>query len=207
MKDYGLMDRREMLQRAMLIVAGSTIAMGSAGWAAEPKRAVAGLTAAQFSICSAVADTIVPRTDTPGAVDVGVPKLFDALLRDWASPAHRAALVGALEAINASAREQAKKGFAELSPDERTAFLTPYDVNALKAVPRTDGKTGLAAMFGEPSVVAPGYAKLKELIVILYYYSEPALTQELPYEHAPGKWQPSIPVTPETRSAGGPGAI
>ena len=54
-----------------------------------------------------------------------------------------------------------------------------------------------------PRVADPGYGKLKELIVVLYYYSEPALTKELTYEHAPGEWQPSIPLTPETRAAGG----
>ena len=37
--------------------------------------------------------------------------------------------------------------------------------------------------------------------------SEPGMTQELAYEHAPGAWQPSIPVTPETRPAGGLGPI
>ena len=39
--------------------------------------------------------------------------------------------------------------------------------------------------------------------MVLYYQSEVALTTELTYEHAPGKWQPSIPLTPETRQTGG----
>jgi gluconate 2-dehydrogenase gamma chain len=42
---------------------------------------------------------------------------------------------------------------------------------------------------------------------VLYYYSEPALTHELAYEHSPGEWLPSIPVTPETRPWGGAGLI
>jgi hypothetical protein len=58
-----------------------------------------------------------------------------------------------------------------------------------------------------PSVAEPAYAKLKELIVVLYYLTEAALTHELEYEHAPGGWKPSIPVTPQTRASGGPGRI
>jgi hypothetical protein len=54
-----------------------------------------------------------------------------------------------------------------------------------------------------PRVTDPGYNRVKELIVVLYYISEVALTQELTYEHAPGEWQPSIPVTPATRQSGG----
>lgn len=199
------MDRRSLMQRAMLIVAGSAMPVGAMAKPATRSPAGKAMTRTQFALCSAIADTIVPRTTTPGAVDVGVPKLFDGLLRDWASPDRHAALVGALGRIDAVAREQTKKGFAELSPAERAAVLKPFDVAALKSVPRTDGKKGLSAMMADPSVVDAGYAKLKELIVVLYYYSEPGMTQELAYEHAPGKWQPSIPVTPDTRPAGGTG--
>ena len=207
MQHHPDMGRRALMQRAILIMAGSTIPVGAA--ARSPVRSGAGkaLTPAQFKLCSAIADTIVPRTETPGAVDVGVPKLLDGLLRDWASPERRAALVGALDRIDAAARTQARKGFAELPPTERAALLKPHDAAALKAVPRTDGKKGLAAMMADASITDPGYGKLKELIVTLYYYSEPALTQELSYEHAPGQWLPSIPITPEIRPAGGPGLI
>lgn len=196
------MDRRSLIQRALLIVAGSAIPVDAAA-----RQAGAAMRSGEFKLLSAVADTIVPRTDTPGAVDVGVPKLFDGLLRDWAAPPRRAALAAALEAVDAAAREKTGKGFAALPPGARHDVLKAHDAAALAPVPRTDGKTGLAAVTGDPSVADPGYAKLKELVVILYYYSEPALTQELSYDHAPGKWQPSIPVTPDTRPAGGPGLI
>ena len=45
-----------------------------------------------------------------------------------------------------------------------------------------------------------GYAKLKRLVFALYYLSEAGATQELRYEHVPGGWEPSIPVTAETRA-------
>lgn len=199
--------RRAMLQRAMLLVAGTSALTGYPGQAATTMAVGQGLTKRQFNICSAVADTIVPATDTPGAVDVGVPRLLDDMLRKWASPDRHTSLIGALDAIDRLAREQKKTGFAELPATERSALLKLHDAAALTPVPRTDGKTGIAAMLADPSVADPGYAKLKELIITLYYYSEPALTSELAYEHAPGTWQPSIPVTPDTRPAGGPDII
>ena len=49
----------------------------------------------------------------------------------------------------------------------------------------------------------PGYGKLKSLLVTLYYTSEAALTDEIPYNHNPGQFQPSIPVTEKTRPVSG----
>ncbi|MCE7795996.1 gluconate 2-dehydrogenase subunit 3 family protein [Sphingobium sufflavum] len=199
------LDRRSLLSQALLLV-GATATAGLSGSAlakvaAGPKRF---LDAPNFTVLSAVADTIVPRTKTAGAVDAGVPATFDALLLNWASPATRTLLKGALLDIDQQARTQQGKGFAALSPEARLAFLTPYDAAASKVVPVTGAtKNALSALMSGPPTANPSYSKLKQLLVTLYYLSEPALTQELSYEHAPGEWKPSIPVTPDTRPAAG----
>ena len=45
----------------------------------------------------------------------------------------------------------------------------------------------------------PAYGKFKALVLALYYLSEAGATQELRYEHVPGAWEPSLPVTADTR--------
>jgi hypothetical protein len=165
------------------------------------------LPAASFTLLEAVSDTFVPATDTPGAVLAGVAEKFDGLLRDWASAQSRQSLIGALEAIDAGAKQAEGKSFAALSPESRKAFLKAHDLAALKPVPRTEKLTGLAAMKALPAVADPDYAKLKELIVSLYYGSEVGLTQELVYEQVPGAWVPSLKITPETRPFASPGLI
>lgn len=223
------LDRRTVLERALLL-AGAALAP-SFSLRALAQEAGAGerlLNARQFGLLSAIADTIVPRTDTPGAVDTGVPALFDALLKSWASPIRRKELIAALEAINGLGREDGKP-FADLPAERRHALLAAHDVASLKpAAPGSktaeafqrapaiaDPRQGQVlqqpvfpppTQYG-PAVADPAYAKLKELIVVLFYLSEAALTSELEYEHAPGEWKPSIPVTPETRPSGGPGRI
>lgn len=198
------MDRRGMLERMAALVgaaaAGALSPAALAKAAAGPQRY---LDAPNFTLLSAVADTIVPRTDTAGAVDAGVPATVDALLLNWASGERRYALTRALARIEAKARAQQGKGFAELAPDARYTLLDAHDVEALAVDPNAPKLSGLAGLMAGPAVADRGYAKLKELIVLAYYMSEPALTQELAYEHAPGEWQPSIPVTPETRPAAG----
>lgn len=238
-----LIDRRSLLQRALLL-AGATLAPtfsieALAQAAAEAPRL---LDANRFALLTALAETIVPKTDTPGAAEVGVPKLIDGLLREWAAPAHRAELIAALDKVGALGGD-----FTKLTPARRQQLLAAHDAAALKPLPAdepaapslktapsvadpnygklkqesAEGKAS-ATVVGEkdaeqgaplarsrspmmsgPPVADPDYAKLKELVVVLYYYSEPALTQELRYEHAPGAWEPSIPLTPETRPWGG----
>lgn len=216
------MDRRALLQRILLLAGATVVPAEALAAAAKPSARL--LDPARYSLLTAVADTIVPKTETAGALDVEVPAQVDALLRNWAAPARRAELIAALDAIDAGARQAKGKPFTALTPAERHEFLSAHDAAALrpprpeaaadpmaKAPTVADPKTGklkqsppqsLTARYG-PRVADPGYAKLKELIVVLYYFSEPALTQELVYEHAPGPWRPSLPVTPETRAAGG----
>lgn len=200
---FSLLDRRSMLQR-MASLLGAAALPGDALAVGAP-RARRFLDAGRTSLLSAVADTIIPQTDTPGALAAKVPAKLDAMLVNWASPQRRAELIDALARIDTAAIAQEKSRFATLSPERRKDLLVAYDIAALKPVPRTDKLTGMAAMMAGPSVIDAGYAKLKELIVLLYYYSEEALTTELTYEHVPGGWTPSVKVTPDTRATGGLG--
>ena len=240
-------DRRTLFRHALWLVGASAVPAGADAMAAPAEQP--GLDAGQFALLSAVADTIIPKTDTVGAVDVGVPKLLDGLIRKWASAERRTKLLASLDKIGALTPAGGGATFVKLPFAQRTELLTAHDKAALKPVsaeaaaagplksesavvdpqygrPKqgpaasqppgtpvsesTSQKkkpTGLNALMAEPEVVDKGYAKLKELVVVLYYYSQPALTQELRYEHAPGQWVPSIPLTPETRPWGGAGFI
>ena len=222
-------DRRALMQRALLLVGaaalpGGTEALAAVAKSAKPKPK---LDAAHFALLSAVSDTIVPKTDTPGALEAGVPKLVDEVVANWATPQHRAEMIAALDKIDSLAREEHQRGFAALTAEQRTAVLTPHDIQALKAPPKPatppvapqidkaptkiDPKVGRAKQepaggitsMMSPRFADPGYGKLKELIVMLFYCTETALTHELAYEHNPGVWQPSMPITPTTRPWGG----
>ncbi len=195
------MDRRGLLAR-MAVLLGA-VALPSNAFAGSDLPGEQFLDAGQMRLLSAVADTIIPQTDTPGALTAKVPEKLDAMLVSWASPERRNALLGALARIDAFARDQKNSSFAEIAKDQRHDILTAHDLAALKPVPRLEKVSGFAALSAEPAIADPAYGKLKELIVLLYYYSEEALTTELAYEHSPGDWTASIKVTPETRPSGG----
>ncbi len=202
------LDRRAMVQRIALLL-GATAASGitTEALAKVAVKAKRFFPAAQFSLMSAIADTLVPTTDTPGAVAAGVPSTFDTLIARWASAGTKQLLTGALASIDKLAMDSDKKGFVALSPARRAELLILHEKTALKAVPRKDKLVGLAAMLAGPSVADPGYAKLKDLLVSTYYLTEIALTEETPYEHVPGPFVPSLKITPETRAFAGVGLL
>jgi len=179
-----MLDRRHMMQGVGALIGLSVLpaealsAVANAGAKRAPL-----LDKANTALVTALADTLIPRTDTPGALQAGVPATFDAMLRDWASPAHRAGFIAALGAIDTAAKAKAGKPFALLPAAARKSFLTAYD----------------AEHFAKDAE----YGRLKALLVSLYYLSEKGATVELRYEHAPGAWEASIPLTAQTRAWAG----
>jgi hypothetical protein len=125
------------------------------------------------------------------------------MIRDWASEKTRAELTGAIAEIGKLSSE---KNFADLDPVARKSLLAKHDKAAVKPGPPPKEKSsGLRAMSAGPPTANPGYVRLKGLIVSLYYSSEIASTKELIYEHVPGKFEPSLKVTPDTRPFAGVG--
>lgn len=196
-------DRRSLLQNVFALV-GASVALSGCNFNTLGSEGPFTFTDKQRALASALAETFVPKTDTPGAIEAGVPKAFEGLLSNWAKPETKGRLLGAMTKIDEAAKADGK-GFAELTLAERTALLTSLDVAALKPNPDAPKLTGIAAMMVGPAVMEPDYAQLKTLLVSLYYTSEAALTQELTYNHVPGQFKPSVPITAETRpDAGGP---
>lgn len=176
------MFHKELERRDFIGTLGVLLGLATLPASALAASQQASIPASQAALVAAVADTMIPRTDTPGAVDVGVPKLLSALLANWAAPATRTALLGQFDAIDVAARGAKGKPFAALKPADRLAVLKAYD----------------AANFTQAD-----YKRLRGLILILYYNSEPGATVELRYEHAPGAYEPSLPITPQTRAWAG----
>src|SRR5687767_6403402 len=106
--------RREAIRRAALlagvVVAPQWLMAVDSAFATAPGTQVSSvaagsrLTPAHAAIAGAVADRILPRTDTPGAADVGVPAFIDRLYGDFMTPVERQLLTDGLTAVDAAAK-------------------------------------------------------------------------------------------------------
>lgn len=189
------LDRRAMLASMAALLGASMLPPEALAAPARPARF---LPRARFALLSAVADTILPTTDTPGALVADVPARLDAMLKDWAAPATRDEINGALDRIDAAASAAKGRSFAALSKPEQAEVLRAHDAASLKAAPRADGSKPKLFDFGAIPL-DPGYKRLKSLVINLYYFSPVATETELAYDHVPGQFEPSITLTPTSR--------
>ena len=197
-------DRREALGRMALLL--GVAALPATALAAPAAGTRPFLSPARLRLLGAVADTMLPRTDTPGALAAKVPARLDAMLGHWASAATRDAIAGALTRIDEAARTAHGKGFAALPAIGRATLLTDHDKAALKPAPGA-ATANLSLFRALPECVDPGYRALKGLVIELYYYSPEATATELVYEHVPGKFEPSLKLTAASRPYLGVGGL
>lgn len=137
-----------------------------------------GLSDAHLALVRAIADTIIPRTDTPGASDVGVHRFVEVIVTEQARDDERNTFLAGLDAINARA------AFATLSEEARA--------------------TALGSLEREPRNVQPGqtYWRLKSLIIHGYFTSEPVMKDVLKTTVMPGKFVGAAPVAIKRRPSG-----
>jgi hypothetical protein len=136
-----------------------------------------GLSSARLTLVTALSDTLIPRTDTPGAVDVGVPRFIDRLVAEWYPDDLRNEILSGLDAIDARGRSLGGKPFAELDAAGRGAVLTSLDLRASPS---------------DPAEAA--WRTLRDQIVFGYVTARPiaALMRTTPI--IPGRFNGCVPV-------------
>ena len=75
------------------------------------------------ALVSAIADAILPRTDTPGALDVSVPAFVEFITAEWMTEAERTEFRAGLAAIEARAVAGYGRAWPALDPVQRAGEL------------------------------------------------------------------------------------
>ena len=222
-----LMDRREALARLAGAIGGTFAAPTLAAMLAACERAgrgdatAAALSAEQKEMVAAIADHIIPRTDTPGARDVAVQDFIADMMANYYAPEERQIFLTGLRELDEGARDANDASFLESTPEQQLALLTALDRRTYQAPPapsrptsaeireRTEpGTTGSPI---PPEVAGdseswkleqpeprrsdtPFWRTMKELTLVGYYTSEPGATQELRHEAVPGRYEACVPL-------------
>jgi len=135
------------------------------------------LSAEQMTQLRALADTIIPATDTPGAVQVQAPEFVDVLLAEWYPEAERRQILAGLDALDFRCREANGKPFAELDTTGRARFLEGVD-----------GKRG------EPGSAEDAYSKVKDGLVFGFLTSKPIAEMMRTTPIIPGRFDGCVPL-------------
>jgi hypothetical protein len=159
------------------------------------RTAGAALDAHQLETVAVIAEHILPRTDTPGARDAGVPEFVDLLLAEWYDETERRNFLAGLAAIDASSRVAGGGSFVGLGAVEQLALLEGLDA-ATTRPPAPDPASPEAP---KPAPPAPGsaeatYANLKRLTLYGYFTSKPVMTTVLKTNIWPGRYDGCVPA-------------
>src|ERR1700731_4371836 len=126
------MNRREALKRVAWLMGGTVSASAilatekgySATASAGSRPAI--LSPPQAAIVSAVAEIMIPRTDTPGAIDVGVPGFIDLVLKDVYPEEDRRRYLTGLTAFDTAAEVEHGTKFVALEAPRQIALVQKF---------------------------------------------------------------------------------
>ena len=143
----------------------------------------------QAVFVSSFVDTILPKTATPGVLDVKVDIFIDLM---YAKAYHEGAqqyVVAEIEKFNTNCKNDFGDVFANLTPEDKTAVLKKAEAETAKFNP---GVWGTAV--GEQKPVAY-YRQLKSMALWAYFSSEEVGKNILSYDPIPGEYLGCIPLS------------
>ncbi len=127
-----------------------------------------------------IADVIIPRTDTPGAVDAQVPAFIVMMMQECYPQKNQDAFQKGLAAFDKWCEKKYNKAFLKLSPTEQETAVAALDKEVLGKGKNKDKSLSF-------------YRTLKELTLLGFFTSEPGATKTLRYIQVPGKYEGCVP--------------
>ncbi len=173
--------RRDFL-RELIISVGGVSALSACGDAPVVVATATGEAgrfhaAEELALVSRLAELIIPRTETPGALDVNVPGYIDGLMADWA---------------NQDTRTSYRESLAEIESRLSASgdFLALDETAAEQALAELD-----RAAFAEAAEELGGYRSFKGYVTRTYFATEGGAREELQWVAVPGRWDPDVLVS------------
>jgi hypothetical protein len=167
------MNRREYIQNTCLLLgyaasAGlvSTLLDSCKADSKKSGQGPAYYTDDEFSTLTAILDTLLPKTTTPGALDTDVPMFIDKMTNEVMSIEDQKVYREGIADIDAQSKALFKKSFVDASQEQRTVLLSKLDKETPKFPPSMWGFP-----LSENPHAVPFFRKLKSLSLMAYFTS------------------------------------
>jgi hypothetical protein len=182
------MNRRDAIR---LLAAGATLPLASGKMLAMLREARAqvgtppsprSLNPHQFETLKTIAEMILPRTDTPGATDVGATEFVDLILTEWYTDAERDRFLSGIADVDSRSQSLFAKDFIACSSIQQADILTALGEKMMEDLSRSnqDRHGDWAARQGDSF-----YTMLRQLTLTAYFTSEAGATEALHFEIIP----------------------
>lgn len=191
------MNRREALQRSALVLGYAISAPLAAavlnGCKAKPELTFVPkfLNEDLARLVSAISETILPKTDTPGAIEAGVPGFIDDILSTVYSSEQQNNFIDGITAFAVESNAALGKDFVDASSEEQLNFVRKKNEELLSGSGGPASEGWWAAGAGKSK---PFFLELKELTITGFFTSETGATQTLQYNQVPGPFKGCVPL-------------
>jgi len=142
----------------------------------------------QYDTVKVMAEIIIPKTDTPGATDVGTPDFIDLVLSEWYDEPERKRFLDGLRDVDDRAEKLFSNDFVGCAPAQQAEILRALGdkmTDDSKAFSSSGRSQSLRAYSHNSSF----YPMLRRLTLTAYYTSEAGATDELHFEMIPGEYR------------------
>jgi glucoside 3-dehydrogenase (cytochrome c) hitch-hiker subunit len=152
------------------------------------------LSAHQDATVIAMAELILPRTDTPGAKDTRVNEFIDHILADWYSDQDRTRFLAGLADVDARTQTLFSRDFVDASPTQQAEILRQLGEELAEAT-ATLANAPRGYRGETPIPENSFYLMFRDLALTGYFTSEAGFTLQLQEEIIPGRYDGCVPLS------------
>jgi len=178
------MNRRTVIKNLALIIGGAALlpsCLQEKGKSVVRLKNV-DISADQETLVGDIAETIIPKTNTPGAKDLLVHLFVLKMLDDCYTKQDQQDFITGIGQFTDATEKQYDKAFAELDVKSREALLLDIE---------KDGKDPKGTKY--PAQLKTFYKVVKTQTVNGYTNSQYFMTKQVVYELIPGRWNAHFP--------------
>ncbi len=142
------------------------------------------LTPPRTRVMAALAEVIIPATDTPGASEAGVTDFVAALVDGWLDDDHRDRFLAGLDTVDPAARERFGADFADCTAEQQSEYVGDLDAELTRL--REDPGASVSRYF---------FHDVKRFTITAYFTSEVGLAA-LGHRTSFRTFEGCVPLTP-----------
>ena len=181
------MDRRELLKMVALLTGGAVIGgevflSGCKNTDTTPAVGNGAFTKDDISFLDEVAETILPKTNTPGAKDAAVGTFMTVMVNDCYTEPDQKIFHDGMKKLDDASNKLNNAGFLKSTPEQRHTLLVNLDKEA-KDYQKSKKQE-------DPNHY---FSMIKQLTLMGYFTSKPGATEALRYVAVPGRYDGCIP--------------
>jgi hypothetical protein len=200
------MDRRELLKMIAALTGGVVIGgeVFLSGCKTSDNTAVTGFSADDIAFLDEVAETILPKTKSPGAKDAAVGQFMTVMVNDCYEPEEQSTFHEGMKKLDDASQTKYKEKFVKLTAEQKNELLVSLDKEAKEyqgkkfAFDKEQNAKAKAELdkgnsYKRQTMASHYFTMMKQLTLLGFFTSEPGATQALRYVAVPGRYDGSMP--------------